>query len=210
MYKNPFVLLRPESCSAHCCFTRTRKTQAHSEGVNIRGKCKRCSHFQIIYFLFRLYSFDSSTMVDMLTRVFRTFASQGQVRKELRSTPSIYSTLLVGEHNISRSLLLLTAVTAASQLGVKVVFFTQTHIQQLPTFLQKRIPLLDPDSLKVLIAFLAHTDVFVDAFKSVCNNLKYLYAASRKCTFYCIFFIISILQVQIKSINLTFFRHHTV
>lgn len=93
-------------------------------------------------------------MVDMLTRVFRTFASQGQVRKELKSY--IYSTLLVGEHNISRSLLLLTAVTAASQLGVKVVFFTQTHIQQLPTFLQKRIPLLDPDSLKVLIAFLAH------------------------------------------------------
>lgn len=94
-------------------------------------------------------------MADTLTRVFRTFASQDQVRKELTETPSIYSTLLVGEQNISRSLLLLTAVTAASQLGVKAVFFTQTYIQQLPLFLQKRAPILNPESLKVLAIFLS-------------------------------------------------------
>lgn len=89
-------------------------------------------------------------MVDVLTRVFRTFAPQGQVRKELGSAPSVYSTLMVGEPEMSRSLLLLSAVTAASQLGLKVVFFTRTHIQQLPTFLQRRVPALDPESLKVL------------------------------------------------------------
>lgn len=60
---------------------------------------------------------------------------------------------------MSRSLLLLTAVTAASQLGVKVVFFTHTHIQQLPTFLQKRAPVLDPESLKVLTSFLARIHI---------------------------------------------------
>lgn len=94
-------------------------------------------------------------MADTLTRVFRTFASQDQVRKELTETPSIYSTLVVGEQNISRSLLLLTAVTAASQQGVKAVFFTQTHIQQLPLFLQKRGPILNAESLKVLNTFLS-------------------------------------------------------
>lgn len=89
-------------------------------------------------------------MADALSRVFRTFSSQDKVRKELPGMPSIYSTLLVGEQNISRSLLLLTAVTAASQLGGKAVFFTQTHIQHLPPFVQKCAPFVNPESLKVL------------------------------------------------------------
>lgn len=58
------------------------------------------------------------------------------------------NTLLLGDHSISRSVLLLAAVTAA-ETGMKVVFFTQTKIQSLPVSLQKCFPTLSPESLKV-------------------------------------------------------------
>lgn len=82
--------------------------------------------------------------------------SQTDSRKDLKVTPpspSTCSTLVVGEHGISRSVLLLAAVTAASEMGMKVVFFTQTQIQSLPVSLQKCVPSLSPQSLKVGITF---------------------------------------------------------
>lgn len=90
-------------------------------------------------------------MTDILTLVFRTFMSQTDARKDLKVTPPLPSTcgtLVVGEHSISRSVLLLAAVTAASEMGMKVVFFTQTQIQSLPVCLQKCVPSLSPQSLK--------------------------------------------------------------
>lgn len=145
--------LRPESCSAQCVshgpetHKHTQKTEAFARDVSSVDIFKPL----ILFWWCWCY-----TMVDMLTRVFMTFASRDQVREEFTGSSAIYSTLLVGERNTSRSLLLLTAVTAASQLGVRVVFFTQTHIQQLPAFLQKCIPILNPESLKVLNTFLSH------------------------------------------------------
>ncbi|XP_045927916.1 ATPase SWSAP1 isoform X1 [Micropterus dolomieu] len=90
-------------------------------------------------------------MTDILTLVFRTFMSQTDVRKDLHVAPpppTTCSTLLVGDNNISRSVLLLAAVTAASEMDIKVVFFTQTQIQSLPVALQKCVPSLSPESLK--------------------------------------------------------------
>ncbi|XP_054463705.1 ATPase SWSAP1 [Anoplopoma fimbria] len=90
-------------------------------------------------------------MTDILKLVFRTFMSQTEGRKELTFTPpspTTCSTLVVGDGGISRSVLLLAAVTAASETGVRVMFFTQTQIQSLPLCLQKRVPSLSPESLK--------------------------------------------------------------
>ncbi|XP_070780122.1 ATPase SWSAP1 [Enoplosus armatus] len=91
-------------------------------------------------------------MTDILTSVFRTFMSQTDVRKDLGVTPPPptprSSALVVGEHSVSRSVLLLAAVTAASEMGMRVMFFTQTQIQSLPVSLQKCVPSLSPESLK--------------------------------------------------------------
>ncbi|KAM3864391.1 ATPase SWSAP1 [Diretmus argenteus] len=90
-------------------------------------------------------------MVDILTSVFRTFIQQTSLPKDLKLIPPsspTCSALVVGEHSISRLLLLLSAVTAASEMGMKVLFFTQTQIQSLPVSLQNCIPNLSPESLK--------------------------------------------------------------
>ncbi|XP_049924988.1 ATPase SWSAP1 [Epinephelus moara] len=90
-------------------------------------------------------------MTDILTLVFRTFMSQTEVKKELTVTPPsplTCSTLLVGDTSISRSVLLMAAVTAASEVGMRVMFFTQTQIQSLPVCLQKCVPCLSTESLK--------------------------------------------------------------
>lgn len=96
-------------------------------------------------------------MTDILKLVFGTFTSQAEVWKDLKITPSptTSSTLVIGAHSISRSVLLLAAVSAASQMGVKVVFFTQKQIQRLPASLQKYLPSLNPESLKVPITLLS-------------------------------------------------------
>lgn len=96
-----------------------------------------------------------SVMTDILKLVFGTFTSQAEVWNDLKMTPSptTSSTLVTGAHSISRSVLLLAAVTAAS-LGLKVVFFTQIQIQRLPASLQKYLPSLSPESLKVPITLL--------------------------------------------------------
>ncbi|XP_041830531.1 ATPase SWSAP1 [Melanotaenia boesemani] len=90
-------------------------------------------------------------MADILTLVFRTFMSQTGLKKDVTVSPASAapcSTLMVGNHRVSRSVLLLAAVTAASELGIKVVFFAQTQIQSLPVSLQKCVPSLSPESLK--------------------------------------------------------------
>uniref|UniRef100_UPI0037E9AE0C ATPase SWSAP1 n=1 Tax=Semicossyphus pulcher TaxID=241346 RepID=UPI0037E9AE0C len=89
-------------------------------------------------------------MADILTLVFRTFMSQTDLKNDLKVTPpspTTCGTLVLGDHNISRSVLLLAAVTAA-ETGMKVIFFTQTQIQSLPVSLQKCVPSLSPESLK--------------------------------------------------------------
>ncbi|XP_069005924.1 ATPase SWSAP1 [Embiotoca jacksoni] len=89
-------------------------------------------------------------MADILSLVFRTFMSHKGVKKDVavaRPSPAC-STLVVGDRSVSRSVLLLAAVTAASERGMKVMFFTQTPIQSLPVSLQRCVPSLSPESLK--------------------------------------------------------------
>ncbi|XP_074552594.1 ATPase SWSAP1 [Halichoeres trimaculatus] len=88
-------------------------------------------------------------MSDILKLVFRTFRSKKDLKTDFRVAPptTCGNTLLLGDHSISRSILLLAAVTAA-ETGMKVVFFTQTQIQSLPVCLQKCVPTLSPESLK--------------------------------------------------------------
>lgn len=94
-------------------------------------------------------------MADILTLVFRTFKSRTGLKKEPTLSPpppsscSSSSALVLGDHSISRSVLLLAAVTAASEMGMRVLFFTQTQIQSLPVSLQRCFPSLSPESLKV-------------------------------------------------------------
>ncbi|KAK2833924.1 hypothetical protein Q5P01_017813 [Channa striata] len=88
-------------------------------------------------------------MADILTLVFRTFMSQEATAADPPPpTAGGGGALLVGDHSIGRSVLLLAAVTAASELGVRVVFFSQTPIQSVPVSLQKCVPSLNPESLK--------------------------------------------------------------
>ncbi|KAJ7992676.1 hypothetical protein DPEC_G00281150 [Dallia pectoralis] len=84
-------------------------------------------------------------MADILTLVFRTFMKPCQV---IDIAPSKCTTLVIGDHSINRSLLLLAAVTAASQLGIKVSFFTHDQIQSLPKSLQDSMSNLGTDNLK--------------------------------------------------------------
>ncbi|KAF0032313.1 ATPase SWSAP1 isoform X2 [Scophthalmus maximus] len=92
-------------------------------------------------------------MSDILTVVFRTFMSHTGLKTDLAADPpppaaTTRSALVVGDHSVSRSVLLLAAVTAASHLGLRVMFFTRTQIQSLPASLQKCVPSLSPESLK--------------------------------------------------------------
>ncbi|XP_043955261.1 ATPase SWSAP1 [Gambusia affinis] len=91
-------------------------------------------------------------MTDILTLVFRTLSSQtGQNKDPSAGPPSPAprsSALVVGEHRLSRSVLLLAAVTAASELGVRVAFFAQTQIQSLPECLQRCSATQNPEGLK--------------------------------------------------------------
>lgn len=85
-------------------------------------------------------------MADILTFTFGTLMSEPGPK---RGAPPSGSTLLVGDRAMGRSVLLLAAVTAASELGSRVVFFTRTRIQSLPAPLHKRLPNRSPDGLKV-------------------------------------------------------------
>ncbi|XP_019965476.2 ATPase SWSAP1 [Paralichthys olivaceus] len=85
-------------------------------------------------------------MTDILNLVFRTFASHTELRDSPPPPVTRSSALLLGENSVSRSVLLLAAVTAASHAGLRVVFFTRTLIQSLPASLQKLVP--SPESLK--------------------------------------------------------------
>ncbi|XP_012723379.2 ATPase SWSAP1 [Fundulus heteroclitus] len=94
-------------------------------------------------------------MTDILTLVFRAFSPQTGQKKDPRAgapSPAPLSSsstaLLVGEHRLSRSVLLLAAVTAASELGVRVAFFAQSQIQSLPVCLQRGSASLSPEGLK--------------------------------------------------------------
>ncbi|MED6231895.1 hypothetical protein ATANTOWER_012868 [Ataeniobius toweri] len=91
-------------------------------------------------------------MTDILTLVFRTFSSQTGQKQDPSVGPPPPSlrctTLVVGEHRLSRSVLLLAAVTAASELGIRVSFFAQTRIQSLPVCLQRCSATLNPEGLK--------------------------------------------------------------
>lgn len=89
-------------------------------------------------------------MVDILSVVFQRFGSElctsGDIK--LSSHPES-TTLVVGDENINRSLLFLTAITAASEMGHRVLFFTQNQIQSLPVTVQDSFASLKPDNLKV-------------------------------------------------------------
>ncbi|XP_061604058.1 ATPase SWSAP1 isoform X1 [Phyllopteryx taeniolatus] len=90
-------------------------------------------------------------MADVLTDTFTNFMSQPDSKKDFRVTPPAPTqckVLVVGEQALGRSVLLLAAVTAASQMGIRVVFFARTQIQSLPVSLQNCVPCLSPESLK--------------------------------------------------------------
>lgn len=89
-------------------------------------------------------------MVDILSVVFQRYNSQLHASGDNTISPqSEGHTLVVGDETINRSLLFLTALTAASELGFKVLFFTQNQIQTLPVTVQDSPASLKPDSLKV-------------------------------------------------------------
>lgn len=89
-------------------------------------------------------------MVDILRVVFQRFGSQLHPSGDIKfSSEAESSTLVVGDGNINRSLLFLTAITAAAEMGYKVLFFTQNQIQSLPVTVQDSSTSLKPDSLKV-------------------------------------------------------------
>ncbi|XP_076006247.1 ATPase SWSAP1 [Genypterus blacodes] len=74
-------------------------------------------------------------MADVLTFLFRSLVSQTGATNDYKvipPSPAARSTLVVGDGSMSRSLLLLSAVSAASDMDMKVFFFTQTQIQKLP------------------------------------------------------------------------------
>lgn len=87
-------------------------------------------------------------MADILGVVFRRFAS-GTVTSDVMFPPDAEgNTLVLGDANVSRSVLFLAAVTAATDLGLKVLFFTQTPFQSLPVSLRASVPGLKLESLK--------------------------------------------------------------
>lgn len=90
-------------------------------------------------------------MADILTRVFETFRAQSDIAAENVETSvqtSSRSALVLGDRGLSRSVLLLAAVTAASASGLRVLFLTQTQIQNLPVPLRRSVPRLNPAALK--------------------------------------------------------------
>lgn len=87
-------------------------------------------------------------MVDILDMVFNRFSSQFHTSSHINTSSPEKGTLVVGDGDINRALLFLAAVTAASELGVKVLFFTQSQIQSLPVTLSTYSG-LKPDCLKV-------------------------------------------------------------
>ncbi|XP_061829636.1 ATPase SWSAP1 isoform X1 [Nerophis lumbriciformis] len=87
-------------------------------------------------------------MADVLTHMFANLSQADSKKDVVTPAPPECGVLIVGEQSLGRSLLLLTAVTAASQVGMKVVFFAPQQIQSLPASLQKCAPSLSPESLK--------------------------------------------------------------
>ncbi|XP_037400611.1 ATPase SWSAP1 isoform X3 [Pygocentrus nattereri] len=75
-------------------------------------------------------------MVDILDIVFKRFSLQRHVSSNINVSALENGVLVVGDENINRSLLFLAAVTAASELGIKVLFFTQSQFQSLPVNFQ--------------------------------------------------------------------------
>lgn len=86
-------------------------------------------------------------MADILTLVFRSFSTQ-KSKDFIVLLPPTCSTLVIGEKSISRSLLFLAAVKAATEMGFRVLFLTQTQIQSLPASLQNCMSSLSLENLK--------------------------------------------------------------
>ncbi|XP_048847003.1 ATPase SWSAP1 [Brienomyrus brachyistius] len=87
-------------------------------------------------------------MADILTVVLKQYSRES---KDLKLPPlSDYtSCVVVGEcDNLRKSLLFLTALTAASELGLKVLFLSPAPIESLPGVLQSALARLSPDDLK--------------------------------------------------------------
>ncbi|XP_062388011.1 ATPase SWSAP1 [Sardina pilchardus] len=92
-------------------------------------------------------------MADILEAVFRRHtcsitASSGDGSMLCHSPTECSSVVVVGERGVSSALLFLTAVTAASELGHKVLFYTHTVIQKFPIPVKESVTSLKPDSLK--------------------------------------------------------------
>lgn len=96
-------------------------------------------------------------MADILDAVFRRHGHPTSASSEDKSVLSHSTTecdgssvVVIGERGVCSALLFLTAVTAASELGHKVIFYTHTVIQKFPVPVQESMTSLKPDSLKVI------------------------------------------------------------
>ncbi|XP_042562466.1 ATPase SWSAP1 [Clupea harengus] len=94
-------------------------------------------------------------MADILDAVFRRHGHPTSASSEDKSVLSHSTTecdgssvVVIGKRGVCSALLFLTAVTAASELGHKVIFYTHTVIQKFPVPVQESMTSLKPDSLK--------------------------------------------------------------
>ncbi|XP_041942943.1 ATPase SWSAP1 [Alosa sapidissima] len=92
-------------------------------------------------------------MAAILEAVFRrhgcsTTTSSGDASVLCHSSTECSSVVVVGERGVSSALLFLTAVTAATELGHRVMFYTHTAIQKFPIPVKESVTSLKPDSLK--------------------------------------------------------------
>lgn len=96
-------------------------------------------------------------MADILETVFRRHAcpsSATSAETASFNNTEFSSVVLLGERGINSALLFLTAVTAATGLGHKVLFYTHTAIQKFPVPVKNSMTSLKADSLKVTMPML--------------------------------------------------------
>ncbi|XP_036408041.1 ATPase SWSAP1 [Megalops cyprinoides] len=118
-------------------------------------------------------------MADILALVLTCNCAQPRDNNNRKLTPisprNALPCMIVGEScNIKTSLLFLTAVTAASDLGVRVVFFTPTPFQSLPGLLQDSLACLNPESLKKI------TFMYSRSQEELLQNVAYLHESVRQ------------------------------
>lgn len=87
-------------------------------------------------------------MADILEAAFRRFASAPITSDVIFPRHVESNSIVVGDRESSRCVLFLAAVTAATDLGLQVLFFTQTPFESLQVSLKGSVPELKLEALK--------------------------------------------------------------